>query len=93
MIKFFTAFLVLLISTTLLYGCGGRDSYRRGIRDIALADGSSAMLIECVSPGVCYMNAGKACPSGYEILDSDMADRNNRPFTKEVRNSWIIRCK
>jgi hypothetical protein len=102
MIQFFTPFLVLLLSTALLYGCGSRDVNRddnsnvkiRGVRDITLADGSPAKLVECVSPGVCYLNAGKACPSGYEVLDSDVvSDRKNIPFAKEVRSSWIVRCK
>jgi hypothetical protein len=97
--QFFTTILVVLITTTLLIGCAHRDANhegrpQKGIRDITLADGSSAKLIECVSPGVCYMNAGKACPSGYETLDSNVvSDRKNIPFAKEVRNSWIIRCK
>ncbi|MCL2298457.1 MAG: hypothetical protein FWC38_01570 [Proteobacteria bacterium] len=91
--KFFATLLVLSASAVLLNGCAHRDARIKGVRDITLADGSPAKLVECVSPGVCYMNAGKACPSGYEFLDSDMADRNNKPFTKEVRNSWIILCK
>lgn len=100
MIKFFTAFVALSLSTALLYGCAGRDVNRdgdvrvKGVRDITLADGSPAKLVECVSPGVCYMNAGKACPSGYDVLDSDVvSNRINVPLATQVRSSWIVRCK
>ena len=96
--KFFATLLVLSASVVLLNGCAHRNANSevriKGVRDMTLADGSPAKLVECVSPGVCQLNAGKACPSGYEILESDVKpDRKNIPFTKEVRNHMVIRCK
>jgi hypothetical protein len=96
--RIFITLFVLSASVVLLNGCAHRDANRdvqlKGVRDMTLADGSPAKLVECVSPGVCQLNAGKACPSGYEILESDVRpDRKNIPFTKEVRNHMVIQCK
>jgi hypothetical protein len=63
--------LASLVVTALL-ACGGGERTLALSRPIRDPTGAQAWWIECVeSLGRCYALAGRQCPSGYELLDSD----------------------
>lgn len=57
--------LLMLLSSVLLACGGGAES-----RPVTTPSGRPGYTVSCEDPADCYEEAGKLCPTGYDILDA-----------------------